>query len=353
MLNEKEMESIPVIGISCGDINGIGPEIIMKIFSDPRIIKLCTPVIYGSGKVFAYYRKLLNFNKFNYNQINKIEEIQKKKINLLHCYTQDIDVLPGKITQQSGALSFAALEKATEDLTTKKIDGLVTAPINKDNMQSESFSFPGHTEYLTTKSGANDSLMLMISDDLKVGVITGHVPLKDVSASITKELIIEKTKILNKTLQQDFGIIKPKIALLGLNPHAGENGLLGKEEIETIIPAIKELKEKHNIHAFGPLPADGFFGTYQFKHYDGTLAMYHDQGLVPFKTIAFDTGVNYTAGLNIVRTSPDHGTAYNIAGKNIADTSSMLHSIYAVIDIVNKRKKNLELKEEKDNAYKD
>ena len=353
MLNEKEMESIPVIGISCGDINGIGPEIIMKIFSDPRIIKLCTPVIYGSGKVFAYYRKLLNFNKFNYNQINKIEEIQKKKINLLHCYTQDIDVLPGKITQQSGALSFAALEKATEDLTTKKIDGLVTAPINKDNMQSESFSFPGHTEYLTTKSGANDSLMLMISDDLKVGVITGHVPLKDVSASITKELIIEKTKILNKTLQQDFGIIKPKIALLGLNPHAGENGLLGKEEIETIIPAIKELKEKHNIHAFGPLPADGFFGTYQFKHYDGTLAMYHDQGLVPFKTIAFDTGVNYTAGLNIVRTSPDHGAAYNIAGKNIADTSSMLHSIYAVIDIVNKRKKNLELKEEKDNAYKD
>lgn len=353
MLNEKKAEYIPVIGISCGDINGVGPEIIMKIFSDPRVTKLCTPVIYGSGKVFAYYRKLLKLNKFNYQQIKSIDELQKKKINLVHCYDNDIEVLPGKITQQSGTLSLVALERSTEDLVNKKIDALVTAPINKDNMQAENFSFPGHTEYLTKKAGAKDSLMLMTSDDLKVGVITGHIPLKDISANITKELIIAKTKILHKTLKQDFGISKPKIALMGLNPHAGENGLLGKEEIDTIIPAIKELKEEHNILAFGPLAADGFFGTYQFKNYDGVLAMYHDQGLIPFKTIAFDTGVNYTAGLNIIRTSPDHGTAYNIAGKNIADISSMLHSIYTAIDVVNSRKKNLELKEEKDNAYKD
>ncbi len=350
---EKKAADIPVIGITCGDVNGVGPELIMKIFSDSRMTQLCTPVIYASGKVFAFYRKLLNLNKFNYNQIARVGDIQRKRVNLLHCFDKDIDITPGKVTSISGELSLASLEKATKDLIDEKIDALVTAPINKDNMQSDKFSFPGHTEYLTQKSGATDSLMLMTSELLRVGVITGHIPIKDISTAITQELIIRKTLILNNTLKEDFGIMRPKIAILGLNPHAGENGLLGKEEIDIILPAINTLRDKHNILVSDPLPADGYFGTSQFRNYDATLAMYHDQGLVPFKTIDFESGVNYTAGLNVVRTSPDHGTAYSIAGKGIAETSSMLQSIYTAIDVVNTRKKNQELIEEKQNAYQD
>ncbi len=337
-MNQKNINEAPIIGITCGDSNGVGPELIIDIFSDNRILKYCTPVIYGNSKIFSKYRKLLHNQKFNFTVIDNISKLTKKRVNFIEVDQSDSEIEPGKITKESGQIALKALQRATQDALDGHIQALVTAPINKDNIQSENFKFPGHTEYLAEKNNVKDHLMLMTSDDLKIGVVTGHIPLKFVSEQISAESIIKKAKVLHASLKNDFGVIRPKIAILGLNPHAGENGLLGQEDIDVIIPAINKLKEEENILAFGPLGADGFFGTQQYKNYDGVLAMYHDQGLIPFKTLAFDRGVNFTAGLSIIRTSPDHGTAYDLAGKGTADTGSMREAIYAAIDIYHARK---------------
>ncbi len=299
----------PVIGISIGDFNGIGPEVILKAVGGNRLNKICTPVIYGSGKVINRYRQLLDLKDWQFFTIQKIEQINHKQVNVINCMNdQNLEVQPGTITPDGGKLALESLKRAVEDLKAGKIDALVTAPINKHNIQSDEFKFPGHTEYLAEAFGTKDVLMFMVSDDLKIGVATGHLPLEQVKQNINKELIINKLEQIKTSLKRDFGIQKPRIAVLGLNPHAGENGLLGNEEKEIINPAIVEFKKKGNI-VFGPFPADGFFGTSAWKNYDAVLTMYHDQGLMPFKMIAFENGVNFTAGLPKVRTSPDHGTA--------------------------------------------
>ncbi|MDO1447703.1 4-hydroxythreonine-4-phosphate dehydrogenase PdxA [Rhodocytophaga aerolata] len=330
-------EHKPIIGITLGDFNGVGPEVTLKALSNNTILKMCTPVIYGSVKVLSKYRKLLNLEEWTLHPVKSIDQISPKRTNVLNCWNENLEIQPGKVTAEAGQNAFIALKSAVADLQNKHIDAIVTAPINKFNIQNEEFKFAGHTEYFTQSFGVQDSLMLLVSEGLRVGVVTGHIPLGAVKESITKEKIISKATILLQTLKRDFGIQKPKIALLGLNPHAGEEGLLGNEEQEIITPVIQELKHKGNM-VFGPFPADGFFGTMSYKKYDAVLAMYHDQGLIPFKTIAFESGVNYTAGLPIVRTSPDHGTAYNISGKNVASETSMREAIFLAIDIVNMRK---------------
>jgi 4-hydroxythreonine-4-phosphate dehydrogenase len=327
----------PVIGLTLGDFNGIGPEIIIKTLTDARILKICIPVVYGSYKVLSKYKKITETEEVVFNSIRNMEGLNPKKINLITCWEEDFEVSPGKVTEQAGKCALISLEKASEDLFAGKIDAVVTAPINKNNIQSENFKFPGHTEYFTEKAGIKDSLMLLVSENLRVGVVTGHIPLAEVKTELTKEKLISKINVMYKSLKNDFGIQKPKIALLGLNPHAGESGLLGKEEQELMIPLIEELKNK-GILIFGPFPSDGFFGMHHYKKFDGVLAMYHDQGLIPFKTLAFDSGVNYTAGLPVVRTSPDHGTAYDIAGKNIASESSFREAMYLACDIVKAKK---------------
>lgn len=330
-------EQKPIIGITLGDFNGVGPEVTLKALSNNTILKMCTPVIYGSVKVLSKYRKLLNLEEWTLHPVKSIDQISPKRTNVLNCWNENLEIQPGKVTTEAGQNAFIALKTAVADLQNKQIDAIVTAPINKFNIQSEEFKFAGHTEYFTETFGVQDSLMLLVSEGLRVGVVTGHIPLGAVKEAITKEKIMSKATILLQTLKRDFGIQKPRIALLGLNPHAGEEGLLGNEEQEIITPVIQELKHKGNM-VFGPFPADGFFGTMSYKKYDAVLAMYHDQGLIPFKTIAFETGVNYTAGLPIVRTSPDHGTAYNIAGKNVASETSIREAIFLAIDIVNMRK---------------
>ena len=332
----KDIKRIPRIGISIGDLNGIGIEIIIKSFSNSQLLTLCTPVLYGSGKVFSYYRKLLNAKYFNYNQINELSEVQEGKVNLINSFSKDYEIKPGELTLDGGEGAFLSLKQASNDVVAGNIDALVTAPINKEAIQNDEFKVPGHTEYLTNKAGVKSSLMMMVSEKMRVALVTTHIPLDHVKAAITKDLVIEKIKLLNKTLKNDFGISKPKIAVLGLNPHAGENGLLGKEEQEIIKPVLAELIDK-NILAFGPFPADGFFGSLGYQQYDAVLAMYHDQGLTPFKLMNFDEGVNYTAGLPFVRTSPDHGTAFEIAGKGIAKTDSFLQALYVAIDAVKNR----------------
>ena len=337
---EEEKKRLPIIGISTGDINGIGPEVIMKTLLDPRLEEMCIPVIYGSGRVLTRYRKLLNLLKFNFNQVDNIKDIHPKRINVINCTEDDIDVFPGTITPEAGKLAFDALESVTRDLLRKNIDALVTAPINKKNIQNENFQFPGHTEYLAMNAGKDDYLMMFHSEEMKIGMVTGHIPLHKVSETLTEELIMSKALMFNDVLKNDFDIHRPKIAILGLNPHAGDNGLLGNEEQDVIIPAINKLKEQ-NVLAFGPYPSDGFFGNYSFKKFDGILALYHDQGLIPFKTIAFERGVNYTAGLPFIRTSPDHGTAYEIAGKGIANIDSFREALYLACDIAKRRNKSI------------
>ncbi len=327
----------PLIAFTVGDINGVGPELILKAFSNKKVLQICTPVIYGSSKLFSFYKKELKIHEFNYKQIEDISDADNRKVNIINCWQDDIKITPGESTQDGGKASFLSLKLAAKDWSDGKVDALVTAPINKNNIQREDFKFPGHTEYLTELSGEKDSLMLMTSPFLKLGVATGHIPLSDVSKSLNTVGIVNKGAILNKILKSDFGIQRPKIAILGVNPHAGDGGLLGKEDDEVVFPAINKLKEK-NILAFGPFSADGFFGTSNFKSYDGILAMYHDQGLIPFKTIAFEEGVNFTAGLKLVRTSPDHGTAYEIAGKGKVNISSFLNAIYTAIDVLKNRK---------------
>ncbi len=330
MSNQKNNDK-PIIGISIGDINGIGPEVVIKALMDNRIIRFFTPVIYCSAKVIAFYRKSLDLN-FNYYQTKSLDNINIKKVNVLNIWEDHVEVKPGEVNADGGKYAFQSLDMACNDLKEGKIDALVTAPINKDNIQSESFKYPGHTEYLADKFEVKDDLMMLVHDSLRVGVVTGHVPLKDVPNQITGEALKLKIDILEKSLKHDFGIRKPKIAVLGLNPHAGENGLLGKEEQEIIAPVLEEVKNQGKL-IFGPFPSDGFFGSSQFKQYDGILAMYHDQGLGPFKSLAFENGVNFTAGLPIIRTSPDHGTAYSIAGKNEANEISLRQALYLACDV--------------------
>lgn len=326
-----------IVGISQGDINGIGLEVIIKTFLEPQMLELCTPVVFGSAKTAMYHRKALNIEDFSFNQIKEFSEINYKRANIINIYEEDVNIELGKQTDLGGKYAFKSLEAASIALAQGKIDVLVTAPINKENIQSPDFKFAGHTEYLDEKFGDGNSLMFLVSDGLKVAVVTGHIPVTQVASSLTVDKILKKIQVLNKSLIQDFEIRKPKIAVLGLNPHAGDNGVIGNEEQQIIIPAINKAKEE-GILAYGPYPADGFFGNGSYKKFDAVLAMYHDQGLIPFKTIAFNSGVNFTAGLPVVRTSPDHGTAYDIAGKNVASEESFRKAIYTAIDIYRTRK---------------
>ncbi len=330
-----------VLGISLGDINGIGPEVVIKTMLEPDMMDICTPVIFSSQKTMAYYRNVVGEQEFNFQAIRDFNQIQYKKPNVYVCYEEEVQIEMGKSTVTGGKYALKSLEMATQALLDKKIDALVTAPINKNNIQSEQFKFPGHTEYLESKVAGGKSLMLLCSDQLRVALVSGHIPVSHIAAKITKEKIVEKLRILNHTLKQDFSINKPKIAVLALNPHAGDNGTLGREELDVIIPAMKSVEQE--IFMMGPYSADGFFAAGTYKKFDAVLAMYHDQGLIPFKTIAFEDGVNFTAGLPFVRTSPDHGTAYDIAGKGKADPASFKQAIYAAIDIYKRRKSYLEL----------
>jgi len=331
------MEKKPVIaGISHGDINGIGYEVIMKALADPTINDICTPIVYGSPKVAAYHRKALNINNFVFNNIRSAEEANPRKANMINCLDDNTRVELGKSTPQGGEAAVISLEKAVVDLLAGKVDVLVTAPIDKQNVQSDKFRYNGHTEYLKDKAGPHEALMFMISESMRIGVATGHVPLKNVSEMITVDLLVRKLRLMNKSLILDFGIRKPRIAVLGLNPHAGDNSLLGGEEAEIIRPALEKAK-KDGILAFGPFPSDGFFGAGSFNKFDGILAMYHDQGLIPFKALSFDSGVNFTAGLPFIRTSPVHGTAFDIAGKGEAMENSFRQALYLACDIFRNR----------------
>lgn len=325
-----------IAGITQGDINGIGYEIIMKALSDTALADLCVPVVYGSPKVAAYHRKVLNITNFNFNNIRSVAEAHPKKVNLVNCLGDDVRVELGKSTPEGGQASLAALEAAASDLTAGRIDVLVTAPIDKNNIQSDKFRFTGHTDYLRSKAGAHEALMLMISESMKIGFVTEHLPLKDVPGAITVGGILTKLRLLNRSLVQDFAIRGPRIGVLSLNPHAGDGGLLGNEERDIIIPAITKANDE-GILAFGPYSSDGFFGSGAFSRFDAVLAMYHDQGMGAFKALAFDTGVNYTAGLPVIRTSPVHGTAFDITGKNEASGNSMRQALYAAVDIFRNR----------------
>lgn len=325
-----------VVAITHGDINGIGYEVMIKTLSDPRICEECTPVIYGSPKVAAYHRKALNMLNFNFNTIREISEATPGKVNILNTIDDNLRVELGKSTPMAGEGSSSALEAAMTDILANRVGLLVTAPINKHNVQSEAFPYPGHTEFLKERAGAEDVLMIMVSENMKIGVVTGHLPLREVPDALTPDLIMRKIRLMNNSLRQDFGIRKPRIAVLSLNPHAGDEGLLGDEEVKVIEPAIKMASDE-DILVFGPYPADGFFGAGSFAHFDGILAMYHDQGLAPFKALAFNTGVNYTAGLPFVRTSPNHGTAYDLAGKGEADENSFRQALYLACDIQRNR----------------
>ena len=324
------------VGITHGDFNGIGYETIIKTFENSGMLELCAPVVYGLHKAATAYRKVLNTQDFNFFGIQDADHIAKNHCNFINLSDADITVEPGVISHAAGFWAVRALQRATDDLIAGKIDVLVTAPFNKSTVQSNEFSFPGHTEYLAERANEKQYLMLLISDKLRVGTVTGHIPIQEVAGKLSIDLIIQKVKVMNASLIQDFGITKPRIAVLGLNPHAGDNGLIGKEEQNIIAPAVQKLNEE-GILAFGPYAADGFFGVGSWSKFDGVMAMYHDQGLIPFKSIAFHQGVNFTAGLPFVRTSPDHGTAYDIAGKNLADPDSLREAIYAGIDIYRNR----------------
>lgn len=334
-----------IAGITHGDINGIGYEVIIKTLTDTRVTEDCIPVVYGSPKVAAYHRKALNITNFSFNTIKDTSEATPKRAHIINCLDENIRVELGRSTEMAGEGSALALEAAIEDALAGRIDLLVTAPINKHNIQSEKFPFPGHTEFLKERCGVEDVLMIMVSENMKIGVVTGHIPLRDVPALITPELILSKIRLMNRSLMVDFGIRRPRIALLSINPHAGDEGLLGSEEATAIMPAI-EMATKEDILVFGPYPADGFFGAGSFTRFDGILAMYHDQGLAPFKALAFDTGVNFTAGLPFVRTSPNHGTAYDLAGKGEASENSFRQALYLACDILQHREMYAEINKE-------
>lgn len=335
----KKAENI-IVGISIGDLNGIGSEVILKTFEDTRMLELCTPVIFANAKIVSFLRKELNID-IAIHGIDKIEQLVVGKINVLNVWREGVNLEFGKNDDVVGSYAIKSFVAATKALKEGLVDVLVTAPINKYNIQSEEFKFPGHTDYLD-KELEGDALMLMVHDDLRVGLLTDHVPVNEVAKHLNEKLISSKIKTIIQTLKQDFEIEKPKVAVLGLNPHSGDNGVIGQEEEKIIKPALKKLFEAGNM-VFGPFSADGFFGSAQYEKYDAIIATYHDQGLIPFKTLSFGNGVNYTAGLNKIRTSPDHGTAYEIAGKGVANHESFKEAVYLAIDIFRKRNDYQEL----------
>ena len=330
-----DQTSRPVIGISCGDLNGIGTELIIKTFSDHRLLEQCTPVIFGSNKLINFYRKSIPEMNFNYQSTRELHRLNNKQVNVYNCWEEEVAITPGQLNNTGGQYAVKSLVAAVYALKEKQIHGLVTAPIHKKNIQSNEFNFVGHTPYLQQMFEATDAVMLLCAGNFRVALVTEHVPLREVAANITKERILKKLGILHHTLVKDFGIDKPRIAVLGLNPHAGDEGLIGKEEEEIITPAIKEAKQ--NMLVFGPYSPDAFFARRHHQKFDAVLGMYHDQVLIPFKSLALGEGVNYTAGLSAIRTSPDHGTAFDIAGKNQADESSFIAAVFECIDIIQRR----------------
>ena len=326
----------PVIGFTCGDINGIGIELLIKTLGDSRILDICTPLIFANNKVINFYRKNLPDININFTSIKELNRINVKQINLFNCWEEEVNINPGILNEIGGKYAVKSLTTAAQALKDKKIDGLVTAPLHKNNTQSDSFTFTGHTPYLKNLFGVTDVAMFMITENMRVALLTEHVAVKDIAQNITRENIISKLQVINNSLKRDFNINKPRIAVLGLNPHAGDEGLIGKEDEEIIKPAIKECKHR-DIFCFGPYPADAFFARGQYEKFDAVLAMYHDQGLIPFKSLAIGEGVNYTAGLPGVRTSPDHGVAFDIAGQGKADEGSFREAIYKCIDIITGR----------------
>ncbi len=349
------------IGISIGDVNGIGLEVILKTISNRNITEICTPIIYGSSKIVSYHKNIVGIEDFKFQSLRTAERLHLAKINIINCWQENVNITLGKVSAEGGQYAIISLERAVNDLKKGWIDAIVTAPINKQAMDMANFSFPGHTEYLTREFEAKENLMFMIMDDLRIGLVTNHIPVKEVAQFITKENVLDKLRIMHNSLKIDFGIERPTIAVFGLNPHAGDGGVLGEEEETVIRPAVIEAKKKGML-VFGPYAADSFFGTPNYRKFDGILAMYHDQGLIPFKTLSFGKGINFTAGLPIVRTSPDHGTGFDIVGKNEADPSSFRQAIYKAIDIVKNRrdyeemhqnpiiKRTLDLKEDDPNA---
>lgn len=326
----------PVIGITTGDLNGIGPELIIKTFSDHRLLELCTPVVFASNKVVNFYRKLVAEHPFNFTSTKDLTKLNPKQVNIFNCWEEEVPMQPGALTETGGKYAIRSLTVATQCLKDGQLDALVTAPIHKGNTQLPDFPYTGHTPYLKDKFGAKDVLMLLFSEELRVALVTEHVPLAKVSSLLTKELLQSKIALLRECLVKDFGIDKPRIAVLGLNPHAGDNGEIGKEDMEVIKPVIEQQQQQGQL-VFGPYSADAFFARSSYIQFDAVLAMYHDQGLVPFKTIAHGEGVNYTAGLPVIRTSPDHGTAFDIAGKDLADPSSFREAIFRALDLLKQR----------------
>ena len=329
-----------IIGISVGDLNGIGPEIVLKSFADPRMLEFCTPVVFANIKFLTWYKKELGL-ECHLNALSDLSQVNHGKINVINAWSETFEAQYGKVDPKAGVLAIASLKKAVNALKNNQIDALVTAPIDKKNSQSEEFKFPGHTDYLAQELGGS-ALMFMVSEEVRVGLLTDHVPVKDAPARITKELIRQKASAMMASLTQDFGITRPKIAVLGVNPHSGDQGVIGSEDQEIMAPTINEMREEGAL-IYGPYPADGFFGSGQYKHFNAVLAAYHDQGLIPFKTLSFGAGVNFTAGLNAVRTSPDHGTAFDIAGKDQANISSFKEAIFTALNIVRQRKMHQKL----------
>ncbi|HEY0976559.1 MAG TPA: 4-hydroxythreonine-4-phosphate dehydrogenase PdxA [Flavobacteriales bacterium] len=329
----------PRVGISCGDLNGVGLEVILKTFEDPRMLQEVTPVIYSSAKAVSHHRKALGLEELQFHGVHDAQEALPKKLNVVHVWEEEVAIELGRPSGELAKYAIQSLEAAANDLARGKVDVLVTAPIDKNSMQTAGFNFPGHTEYLAHLAGGDQPvLMILAGEGIRVGTVTGHIPLKEVAERITTDRIMEKARLFHQSLQRDFGVTSPRIAVLGLNPHAGDNGTLGSEDRERIAPAVRRLNEE-GILAFGPYPADGFFGSGSYSRFDGVLAMYHDQGLVPFKTLSFGNGVNYTAGLPVVRTSPDHGTGLGIAGQGVADEGSFRHAVWMACDILLQRER--------------
>jgi 4-hydroxythreonine-4-phosphate dehydrogenase len=345
MKNEQQSTLKKIrLGISVGDINGIGLEVIMKTFSDSRILDLCTPIVYASSKYAIAYQRAMDMKNFSFNFVRPSAKVVSNKANLINCWTEEVPLSLGQETQEAGKYALKSLNAAVKALKNNEVDALVTAPINKHNIQSDEFKFPGHTEFLANEFEGGDPLMFMVAGSLRIGVVTGHIPIADVASTISEAKISNKINQIYHSLKQDFNIRNPKIAVLGLNPHSGDKGVIGKEDEELIRPSVQKAFESGKL-VYGPYAADGFFASDTFTQFDAVLAMYHDQGLIPFKTLSFNRGVNYTAGLSIVRTSPDHGTAYDLAGKNQAQESSFREAVYAACMLYKNRTEFTQLTE--------
>jgi len=333
----------PAIGFTSGDLNGIGLELIIKTLSDNRILEICTPVVFASNKCINFYRKTLPESNFNFSSVKELNRLNSKQVNIFNCWEEEVAITPGQLNETGGKYALESLKQATQALKDGHIQGLVTAPIHKKNIQSDSFQYTGHTPFFKAFFGVQDVVMFMVAENMRVGLVTEHVTIADVAKNITRENILLKLKIMHNSLQKDFGVDKPKIAVLGLNPHAGDEGLIGNEEETIIKPSIKDAK--HSMLVFGPYSADAFFARGQFEKFDAVLAMYHDQGLIPFKSLAIGEGVNYTAGLPVIRTSPDHGTAFDIAGKDKADANSFIVAVFEAVDIYRRRNGYAEMRQ--------